>query len=132
MRLLPPLSGAFMGYSMVRLYANSRTAKAVTPMRILSAFLIALTMSAAASAPAEASPRPRDQSGAFQGTLTGRIIPLRAIEARIVPQMRGFDYLGPEFDADIGRYRLKFLRGQRVVWIDVDARTGEVIGKSGF
>ncbi|HEX8307844.1 MAG TPA: PepSY domain-containing protein [Allosphingosinicella sp.] len=100
-------------------------------MRILSAFFLALTALSVA-VPAAAGPRSRDQSGAFQGTLTGRIIPLRAIEARIVPQMRGFDYLGPEFDVDVGRYRLKFLRGQRVVWIDVDARTGEVIGKSGF
>jgi uncharacterized membrane protein YkoI len=102
-------------------------------MRILSAFLIALTaLSAASSAPAAAGPRERDQDSAFRGTQAGRIIPLRAIEQRIVPQMRGFDYLGPEYYADLGRYRLKFLRGQRVVWIDIDARTGEVIGKSGF
>lgn len=102
-------------------------------MRIVSAFLIALTaLSAAVSAPAAADQRGRDQESAFRGTQTGRIIPLRSIEQRIVPQMRGFAYLGPEYYADIGRYRLKFLRGQRVVWIDVDARTGEVIGKSGF
>jgi len=102
-------------------------------MRILSALLIAATaLSAAASAPATAGPRERDQASALKGAQTGRIIPLRAIEARIVPQMRGFSYLGPEYYADIGRYRLKFLRGQRVVWIDVDARSGEVIGKSGF
>ena len=118
-----------MGYSMVRRYANPRTAKAVTPMRILFALLAAAT---ALSAAASAGPRERDQESAFKGTQTGRIIPLRSIEARIVPQMRGFAYLGPEYYADIGRYRLKFLRGQRVVWIDIDARTGEVIGKSGF
>ena len=102
-------------------------------MRIVSTLLIAATaLSAAASAPALAGPRARDQASAFQGAQAGRIIPLRAIEARIVPQMRGFDYLGPEYYAEAGRYRLKFLRGQRVVWIDVDARSGEVIGKSGF
>ena len=102
-------------------------------MRILSALLIAATaLSAAASAPATAGPREREQAEAFKGARDGRIIPLRAIEARIVPQMRGFAYLGPEYYAEIGRYRLKFLRGQRVVWIDVDARSGEVIGKSGF
>lgn len=102
-------------------------------MRILSAFLIAATaLVAAASAPASAGPRERDQESAFRGTQAGRIIPLRAIEQRIVPQMRGFAYLGPEYYAETGYYRLKFLRGQRVVWIDVDARTGEVIGKSGL
>jgi hypothetical protein len=101
-------------------------------MRILSALIIAATALTATAFPAVAGPRERDQESAFRGAQAGRIIPLRAIEQRIVPQMRGFDYLGPEYYADIGRYRLKFLRGQRVVWIDVDARTGEVTGKSGF
>jgi hypothetical protein len=128
----PCLTRAFMGYSMPWPYANARTAKAVAQMRSLSAFLIAATALTATAFPAVAGPRERDQESAFRGAQAGRIIPLRAIEQRIVPLMRGFDYLGPEYYADIGRYRLKFLRGQRVVWIDVDARTGEVIGKSGF
>ena len=103
-------------------------------MRPVAALLVALLGMTAAALPAEAAagPREREQAEAFRGAREGRIIPLRAIEARIVPQMRGFAYLGPEYYADIGRYRLKFLRGQRVVWIDVDARTGEVIGRSGF
>jgi hypothetical protein len=101
-------------------------------MRIISLLLAAAVGAAGLAAPAEAKPRDREQEAAFKGTQSGRIIPLRAIEARIVPQMRGFSYLGPEYYADIGRYRLKFLRGQRIVWIDVDGRTGEVIGKSGF
>jgi hypothetical protein len=101
-------------------------------MRPLSAFLLAITAAAALPGPAAAGPREREQTEAFKGARDGRIIPLRAIEQRIVPQMRGFDYLGPEYYADIGRYRLKFLRGQRVVWVDVDARTGEVTGRSGF
>ena len=45
--------------------------------------------------------------------------------------MRGYDYLGPELDAGIGRYRLKFIRGPQVVWVDVDARTGEILARSG-
>lgn len=101
-------------------------------MRSVAALLVAVLGMTALSAPAAAGPREREQAAAFRGTQAGRIIPLRTIEARIVPQMRGFDYLGPEYYAEIGRYRLKFLRGQRVVWVDVDARTGEVIGRSGF
>jgi hypothetical protein len=101
-------------------------------MRPSLALLLAATTAAALPAPAAAGPREREQAEAFKGAQAGRIIPLRAIEERIVPRMRGFAYLGPEYYADIGRYRLKFLRGQRVVWIDVDARTGEVIGRSGF
>ena len=100
-------------------------------MRPLLVLLVAV-LGMTATAPAAAGPREREQAEAFKGARDGRIIPLRAIEARIVPQMRGFSYLGPEYYADIGRYRLKFLRGQRVVWVDVDARTGEVIGRSGF
>lgn len=56
---------------------------------------------------------------------------LRSIESMVVPRMRGFDYLGPELDASSGRYRLKFLRAGEVVWIDIDARTGQVLAQSG-
>jgi uncharacterized membrane protein YkoI len=102
-------------------------------MRSFPALFVALLgVTAAVSAPAVAGPREREQAEAFKGAREGRIIPLREIEQRIVNQMRGFSYLGPEYYAEIGRYRLKFLRGQRVVWIDVDARTGNVIGRSGF
>lgn len=87
----------------------------------------------AAALPAAAHPpRQRDQDIVFRGTREGRFMPLRDIESRIVPRLPGFDYLGPELDAASGRYRLKFMRGPRVVWVDVDARTGEILGRSGF
>ena len=98
------------------------------PVLVLLVAILGMT----AIGPAAAGPREREQAEAFKDARDGRIVPLRVIEGRIVPQMRGFSYLGPEYYADIGRYRLKFLRGQRVVWVDVDARTGEVIGRSGF
>jgi hypothetical protein len=77
-------------------------------------------------------PREREQDEAFRGAQQGRFMTLRAIENRIVPHMRGFDYLGPELLTASRRYRLKFMRGQQVVWIDVDARSGEIVGRSGF
>ena len=95
----------------------------------LSILLAAATLAPAAS---DARPRHRDHEAAFTATREGRFLPLRAIEARIVPLMRGFTYLGPELDAGSGRYRLKFMRGAQLVWIDVDARSGAVIGRSGF
>ena len=56
-------------------------------------------------------------------------MPLPKIERKIRPIMGDADYLGPEFD---GRtYRLKFLRDGRVIWVDVDAATGRIIGRSG-
>jgi len=77
-------------------------------------------------------PRVRDQDEVYRAREQGRIMPLRAIENRIVPRMHGFDYLGPELESSLGRYRLKFMRGQQVVWVDVDARTGAVVARSGF
>ena len=72
--------------------------------------------------------RPRDQDRAFRAQREGRSMPLPMIERRVLPGMGDADYLGPEFN---GRtYRLKFMRGGRVIWIDVDAATGRVVGRS--
>ncbi|TFI58920.1 hypothetical protein E2493_07625 [Sphingomonas parva] len=101
-------------------------------MTLRTCLLAGLAALTAIAAPADSHPRDREQDAAFRATRDGSFIPLRNIESRIVPQMRGFDYLGPELDASAGRYRLKFMRGPQVVWIDVDARTGQVVGKSGF
>ncbi len=84
-----------------------------------------------ATLPADARPRDREQDAALRAMQEGRILPLRAIEGMILPRMRGFDYLGPELDVASARYRLKFMRGPQVVWVDVDGRTGQVIGHSG-
>jgi hypothetical protein len=73
--------------------------------------------------------RPRDQDRAFKATVEGRSMPLPQIERRVMPFMGGADYLGPEFRGDT--YRLKFMRDGRVIWVDVDARNGRIIGRSG-
>jgi hypothetical protein len=93
-------------------------------MRTIILFLAAVAASTAAGAE-----RPRDQDRAFEAFREGRSMPLPMIERKVLPSMNGADYLGPEFD---GRtYRLKFMRGGRVIWIDVDAATGRVVGRSG-
>jgi len=94
--------------------------------------LAGLAVMTAVSAPAESRPRDREQEAAFRATRDGSFIPLRLIESRVIPHMRGFTYLGPELDPGAGRYRLKFMRGPQVVWIDVDARNGQIVGRSGF
>lgn len=83
-----------------------------------------------AMAPADAQYR-REQDAAREAYKTGQVKSLREIEARVVPRMPGADYLGPEFDPGSGIYRLKFMRGGQVMWVDVDGRTGAVIGRSG-
>ena len=101
------------------------------PSMILRTLLL-IALAGAAAAPADARPRDREQDAAFEGMQKGRFLPLRTIESRIVPQMRGFTYLGPELDPHAGRYRLKFMRGAQLIWIDIDARTGQVLGRTGF
>jgi diketogulonate reductase-like aldo/keto reductase len=54
----------------------------------------------------------------------------RQIEQRILPQMQGMQYLGPEYDPIAMAYRLKFIRDGKVHFVDVDARTGRIRGQS--
>jgi uncharacterized membrane protein YkoI len=93
--------------------------------RLVASALIASTL----AAPAVAQRR-GDQYQAFEARKSGRVLSLREIEDRVLPRMRGSTYLGPEYDG--GVYRLKFMRGGSVIWVDVDARTGAVLGRSGF
>jgi hypothetical protein len=93
--------------------------------------LLAAMIGTAALLPADARPPHREQDAALRAMQQGKILPLRAIEGMIVPRMRGFDYLGPELDVASARYRLKFMRGAQVIWIDVDGRNGHIIGHSG-
>jgi len=95
--------------------------------------LLALTLNAA---PVPAADPPRlqrggDQNRAWEERKTGRILPLPEIERRVIPMMAGARYLGPELDPDSGIYTLKFLRNGNVIWLRVDGRTGQVIGRSG-
>ena len=94
-------------------------------MRFVSLALVALAVATPATAQ-----RRGDQYQAFEARKSGQVLSLREIEDRVLPRMRGSTYLGPEFDG--GVYRLKFMRAGTVIWVDVDARTGAVIGRSGF
>jgi hypothetical protein len=97
-------------------------------------FVAALLAIVIAGAPAEARKgRPGDQDDAFRATQEGAVRPLRSIENGLVPAMkeRGADYIGAEFDGESARYRLKFMRGRSVIWIDVDGKSGNVVGRAG-
>jgi uncharacterized membrane protein YkoI len=71
-----------------------------------------------------------DQGEARREARAGTQLSLREIERRILPQMQGSEYLGPAYDSTARAYRLKFIRDGRVTYVDVDARTGRVIGRS--
>ncbi len=81
----------------------------------------------------DAQGRGGDADAVYEGRRTGSLMPLRSIENGIVPRMksRGADYIGAEYDSDMSRYRLKFMRDGSVIWVDVDGRTGIVVGRAG-
>ena len=100
-------------------------------MRNTKTLLLALGAAALAAMPAtgQLTPPKTDQDRAYNSLQEGRTMSLPQIEQRVVPRMRGYTYLGPEFRGS--SYRLKFMKDGRVVWVDVDARTGRIIGRSG-
>jgi hypothetical protein len=91
------------------------------------------TLVALGSAPVGgASNQRRDQQEAWDAHRKGHIMSLREIEARVVPTMRGAQYIGVEFDSISTIYTLKFLRNGTVIWVRVDGRSGQVIGRTGY
>ncbi|ANY21169.1 hypothetical protein A6F68_02676 [Tsuneonella dongtanensis] len=97
-------------------------------MKKLAASLAVLALVLPA-APALAQQR-SDQGEARKEMRAGNVLSLRQIESRVLPNMRGSEYLGPAYDSTAMAYRLKFIRDGRVTYVDVDARTGRVLGVS--
>jgi hypothetical protein len=90
-------------------------------------FILMLALSAL-SVPAVSAMAPKqDQQVARKQMNDGKVLSLRQIEARVLPQMRGMEYLGPEYFEDSRVYRLKFVDNGRVIFVDVDARSGSII-----
>ncbi len=68
-----------------------------------------------------------DQGRARAEMRAGRNMPIGEIERRIIPRLGRADYLGFEYDSSAGAYRLKFIEGGQVIWVDVDAKTANVL-----
>ena len=93
------------------------------PRLLLAALALTLPLTA------QAAPR-RDAQGEVRKDMReGRVVSLRDIERQILPTMPGMQYLGPEYDPAAMAYRLKFIRDGRVVFVDVDARSGQVLNQ---
>ncbi len=80
-----------------------------------------------ADADARGLQRTREQDNAYRAAQQGQILPLPEIRARI--RVPGANFIGVEFDGRI--YRLKYMRGPDVIWIDVDAQTGRIVARRG-
>lgn len=98
----------------------------------LAAFSLGLMVAAPVSAAAVGGQEQTrsDQGEARKEMKAGNQLSLREIERRVLPQMRGSEYLGPAYDSTARAYRLKFIRDGRVTYVDVDARTGRIIRRS--
>ena len=86
---------------------------------------------ALAFAPVPVLAGPGNEQGQVRKEMrAGNVRPLREIERKVVPMMSGMQYLGPEYDPTALAYRLKFIRNGRVIFVDVDARSGDIIRQS--
>ncbi|MGE0178778.1 MAG: PepSY domain-containing protein [Sphingomonas sp.] len=95
-------------------------------MRLIAVLLLAGLAWSASPAEAQRGGAARgEQDAAYRAMSQGQILSLGQIRSRIT--VPGAQFIGVEFDGRI--YRLKFMRGTEVIWIDVDARTGRVIGR---
>ncbi|ASJ90880.1 PepSY domain-containing protein [Porphyrobacter sp. CACIAM 03H1] len=101
-------------------------------MKLRSALISGLFAAAVlAGSPACAQEQARgDQGEARREAQAGTIMRSGEIEARILPTMRDAEYLGFAYDSTARAYRLKFIKDGRVTYVDVDARTGRIIGRS--
>jgi hypothetical protein len=103
------------------------------PMSMLfnTAIATALALVLSSGEPQRAPRSHGDQDAALAARMTGRILPLREIERRVVPMMGSAKYIGFDFDSASAVYTLKFLREGSVIWVSVDGRSGAVVGRAG-
>lgn len=96
-------------------------------MRNNALFLLCLLLVPAV--PAQAGPGDA-QGKAREDLRTGKILQIRDIENSVLPMMGGAQYLGFEYDPAALAYRLKFIRDGHVIFVDVDARTGQLLRRA--
>ncbi len=95
---------------------------------------LAITLSLIASnfAAPLAYAKPGDEQEQVRKELrAGNVHTLSDIENHVVPEMsaKGMEYLGSGYDESAMVYRLRFIRNGQVYFIDVDARTRQIIAR---
>lgn len=104
--------------------------KTISFLAAVAPLLVASSAVASAAMAAPPAQRPDPQGEARKEMRAGTVQSLRDIERKVLPTKQGMQYLGPEYDPTAMAYRLKFIRDGRVTFVDVDARTGDVISES--
>lgn len=122
-----------MAYSMAWPYPLAKPSGKVEFVKVMRCLILLAALSAVA-APAAAQNarglnRVREQDNAYRAMQQGQILSLPEIRSRI--HLPGAEYIGAEM---IGPtiYRLKYMRGPNVIWIDVDAASGRIVGRFGM
>ena len=93
----------------------------------LIAGLAAIAVMVATPSHAQAGQR-GEQDAARRAMLDGQTMPFSLIKRRVDAAMGGATYLGAEFNPSSNRYRLKYVKDGKVVWVDADGRTGDITG----
>ncbi len=97
-------------------------------------FLVLLAAAGLAVAPAHAFAQRGlqrgEQNGAYRAMQQGEALPLPEIRRRVSITVPNAQFIGVEIIGGM-TYRLKYMRGAEVIWIDVDARTGRIIARTG-
>ena len=95
----------------------------------LIAGMAAIAAMVAVPSYAEAGQR-GEQDAARRAMLEGQTMPFSLIKRRVDADMGGATYLGAEFNPTSNRYRLKYVKDGKVVWVDADGRTGNIMGRA--
>jgi hypothetical protein len=77
---------------------------------------------------ADAGNRRDEQDAARRAMLDGQVMPFSMIKRRVDAAVGGATYVGSEFNPASNRYRLKYVKDGKVMWVDADGRTGDIIG----
>ena len=120
----PTPSSSFTTCSMAARYAKvmeMKRLRLIAGMGVMAALF-------AANPPAQASSQRDEQDAARRAMLDGQVMPFSVIKRRVDAAMGGATYLGSEFNPSTNRYRLKYVKDGKVVWVDADGRTGDIIG----
>jgi hypothetical protein len=89
------------------------------PATLAATLAVAPFLMGAAPMLAGGDQRRSDQMSALQARKTG------------APSLREIEYLGSDYDSGSAIYTLKFLRDGTVIWVDVDGRNGQIVGRTG-
>lgn len=99
-------------------------------MRLLVLLIAAGLAATPAHAFAQRGLQRDEQSGAYRAMQQGEVLSLPEIRRRVSITVPNAQFIGVEVIGGM-IYRLKYMRGSEVIWIDVDARTGRIVARTG-